>query len=60
MAEKKKKTAIEVVVDSFLKRVQKDGVMPWQNPHKFGVSITGYLRRCIVVLTVLFFLMEST
>lgn len=32
MSEKKKKTAIDVVIDSFIKRVQKDGVMPWQNP----------------------------
>lgn len=36
MAEKKKKTAIEVVVDSFLKRVQQEGVMPWQNPISLG------------------------
>lgn len=59
MAEKKKKTAIEVVVDSFLKRVQQEGVMPWQTLTSLGYLSTGYLRRCIVVLTVLFFLMES-
>ena len=45
MAEKKKKTAIEVVVDSFLRRVQQEGVMPWQNPHKFGVSINWVSKK---------------
>ena len=45
MAEKKKKTAIDVVIDSFIKRVQKDGVMPWQNPHKFGVSINWVSKK---------------
>lgn len=45
MSEKKKKTAIEVVVDSFLKRVQQEGVMPWQNPHKFGVSINWVSKK---------------
>ena len=37
MAEKKKKTAIEVVVDSFLKRVQQEGVMPWQTLTSWGI-----------------------
>lgn len=45
MTEKKKKTAIDVVIDSFLKRVQQDGVMPWQNPHKFGVSINWVSKK---------------
>jgi antirestriction protein len=45
MSEKKKKTAIDVVIDSFIKRVQKDGVMPWQNPHKFGVSINWVSKK---------------
>ena len=45
MVEKKKKTAIDVVIDSFLKRVQQEGEMPWQNPHKFGVSINWVSKK---------------
>jgi antirestriction protein ArdC len=45
MVDKKKKTAIDVVIDSFLKRVQQEGEMPWQNPHKFGVSINWVSKK---------------
>lgn len=33
MAESKpKKKVVDIVIDSFLKRVEEEGVMPWQNP----------------------------
>lgn len=40
-----KKRAIDVVIESFLKRVDEEGVMPWQNPHKFGVSINWVSKK---------------
>lgn len=43
--EKSKKRAIDVVIDSFLRRVQETGEMPWQNPHTFGVSINWVSKR---------------
>lgn len=46
MAESKpKKKVVDIVIDSFLKRVEEEGVMPWQNPHKFGVSINWVSKK---------------
>lgn len=45
MTEKKKKTAIDVVIDSFVRRIQEDGAVPWQNPHKFGVCINWVSKK---------------
>ena len=42
---KEKKKAIDVVIDEFLRRVEADGVMPWQNPHKFGVAINWVSKK---------------
>ena len=42
---KEGKRAIDVVIDSFLKRVKSTGEMPWQNPHSFGVSINWVSKK---------------
>lgn len=45
MAEKKKKTVADIVIDSFIKRISEEGRLPWQNPHTFGVSINWVTKR---------------
>lgn len=42
---KPKKKVVDVVIDSFLKRVQEKGVMPWQNPHTFGIAINWVSKK---------------
>lgn len=42
---KPKKKVVDVVIDSFLKRVQEKGVMPWQDPHTFGIAINWVSKK---------------
>lgn len=42
---KPKKKVVDIVIDSFLKRVQEKGVMPWQDPHTFGIAINWVSKK---------------
>ena len=42
---KPKKKVVDVVIDSFLKRVQEKGVMPWQDPILFGIAINWVSKK---------------